>query len=211
MSTRVRIQNVRFNYTNSLFTAQVPQQGEGKAKFSVVAIIPRDHPQLAEIKAAMAETAKAKWGEAFVEVANPDSTKSKLPSYQVVLKSLAAGDRLCLHDGDAKSDKAGYAGNLFINASNELRPLVVGPAQEVLTAADGKPYSGSYGNVIVEFWAQDNKFGKRVNASLMGAQHVKDGDRLSGGGIAAADDFEAIPQPDAAKAATAGTGAAALF
>jgi hypothetical protein len=195
MSTRVRIQNVRFNYTNSLFTAQVPQQGEGKAKFSVVAIIPRDHPQLAEIKAAMSETAVAKWGAKAGET----------------LKALQAGDRLCLHDGDAKSDKAGYAGNLFINASNELRPLVVGPSQEVLTAADGKPYSGSYGNIIVEFWAQDNKFGKRVNASLMGAQHVKDGDRLSGGGIAAADDFEAIPQPDAAKAATAGTGAAALF
>jgi hypothetical protein len=195
MSTRVRIQNVRFNYTNSLFTAQVPQQGEGKAKFSVVAIIPRDHPQLAEIKAAMSETAVAKWGAKAGET----------------LKQLQAADRLCLHDGDAKSDKAGYAGNLFINASNELRPLVVGPSQEVLTAADGKPYSGSYGNVIDEFWAQDNKFGKRVNASLMGAQHVKDGERLSGGGIAAADDFEAIPQPDAAKAATAGTGAAALF
>jgi hypothetical protein len=195
MSTRVRIQNVRFNYTNSLFTAQVPQQGEGKAKFSVVAIIPRDHPQLAEIKAAMSETAVAKWGAKAGET----------------LKQLQAADRLCLHDGDAKSDKAGYAGNLFINASNELRPLVVGPSQEVLTAADGKPYSGSYGNIIVEFWAQDNKFGKRVNASLMGAQHVKDGDRLSGGGVASADDFEAIPQPDAAKATATGTGAAALF
>jgi hypothetical protein len=195
MSTRVRIQNVRFNYTNSLFTAQVPQQGEGKAKFSVVAIIPRDHPQLAEIKAAMSETAVAKWGAKAGET----------------LKQLQAGDRLCLHDGDAKSDKAGYAGNLFINASNELRPLVVGPSQEVLTAADGKPYSGSYGNVIVEFWAQDNKFGKRVNASLMGAQHVKDGDRLAGGGIAAADDFEAISPVETAKVAAAGTGAAALF
>jgi hypothetical protein len=195
MSTRVRIQNVRFNYTNSLFTAQVPQQGEGKAKFSVVAIIPRDHPQLAEIKAAMSETAVAKWGAKAGET----------------LKQLQAGDRLCLHDGDAKSDKAGYAGNLFINASNELRPLVVGPSQEVLTAADGKPYSGSYGNIIVEFWAQDNKFGKRVNASLMGAQHVKDGDRLAGGGIAAADDFEAISPVETAKVAAAGTGAAALF
>jgi hypothetical protein len=195
MSTRVRIQNVRFNYTNSLFTAQVPQTGEGKAKFSVVAIIPRDHPQLAEIKAAMSETAVAKWGAKAGET----------------LKQLQAGDRLCLHDGDAKSDKAGYAGNLFINASNDLRPLVVGPSQEVLTAADGKPYSGSYGNIIVEFWAQDNKFGKRVNASLMGAQHVKDGERLSGGGIAAADDFEAIAPVETAKVAAAGTGAAALF
>jgi hypothetical protein len=195
MSTRIQIKNVRFNYTNSLFTAQVPQQGEGKAKFSVAAIIPRDHPQLAEIKAAMSETAVAKWGAKAGET----------------LKALQAGDRLCLHDGDAKSDKAGYAGNLFINASNELRPLVVGPSQEVLTAADGKPYSGSYGNIIIEFWAQDNKFGKRVNASLMGAQHVKDGERLSGGGVAAADDFEAIPEAAGEKVVNSGQGAAALF
>ena len=50
MSTR--IQNVRFNYTNSLFTAQKPQTGEGKEKFSVVAILAKDHPQLADIKIA---------------------------------------------------------------------------------------------------------------------------------------------------------------
>jgi hypothetical protein len=198
MSTRVRIQNVRFNYTNSLFTAQVPQDGNGKAKFSVAIIIPRDHPQLAEIKAAIMEAATKKFGAEAVET----------------VKQLAAGDRICLRDGDAKADKPGYKGNLFLNASNELRPLVVGPSQEVLTAADGKPYSGSYGNVIVEFWGQNNpplKGGKRINASLMGAQHVKDGDRLAGGGIASADDFEAIPQPEAQKAAANGTGAAALF
>jgi hypothetical protein len=46
---------------------------------------------------------------------------------------------------------------------------------------------------------------------LLGVQFTKDGERLAGGGVAAADDFEAIPQPEAAKAAAAGTGAAALF
>ncbi len=192
MSTR--IQNVRFNYTNSLFTAQKPQTGEGKEKFSVVAILAKDHPQLAEIKAAISKVATDKWG-------------AKAPD---VLKQLAAGDRICLHDGDAKSDKPGYAGNLFINASNELRPGVYGPSREPLVAADGKPYSGSYGNIIIEFWAQDNQFGKRINASLLGVQHVKDGERLSGGGVAAADDFEEIPQ-EKAQAAASGGGAAALF
>lgn len=189
-----RIDNVRFNYTNSLFTAQRPKTGEGKEKFSVVAIFPKDHPQVAAIKAELLKVAEAKWPGKGADV----------------LKQLAAGDRVCLHDGDAKADKPGYAGNLFINASNELRPLVIGPQREALAAADGKPYSGSYGNIIVEFWAQDNQFGKRINASLLGVQHIKDGERLSGGGIASADDFDAIPQPEASKAA-AGGGAAALF
>lgn len=188
-----RIDNVRFNYTNSLFTAQRPKTGEGKEKFSVVAIFPKDHPQVATIKAELLKVAEAKWPGKGADV----------------LKQLAAGDRVCLHDGDAKADKPGYAGNLFINASNELRPLVIGPQREALAASDGKPYSGSYGNIIVEFWAQDNQFGKRINASLLGVQHIKDGERLSGGGVASADDFEAIPQPEAGK--TAASGAAALF
>lgn len=194
MSTRVRIENVRFNFTNTLFTAKAGKEAGSKEKFSVVSILPKDHPQLAEIKAAMVEAAAAKWG----------------PKAADVLKALQAGDRLCLHDGDAKADQAGYAGNLFINASNDLRPVVVGPNREPLVASDGKPYSGSYGTVIVDFWAQDNQFGKRINASLMGAQFVRDGERLSGGGVAAADDFDAIPTA-AAPAVAAGAGAAGLF
>jgi hypothetical protein len=195
MSTRITIKDIRFNFTQTLFTAKKPQQGEGKEKFSVVAIFPKNHPQLAEIQAAVIEAATNKWGA----------------KAQETLKALKAADRICVHDGDTKADKPGFGGNYFINASNELRPTVVGPQREPLVAADGKPYSGSYGNIILEFWAQDNSFGKRVNASLMGAQHVKDGERLSGGGVAAADDFEAIPPAEGAKVAAGTAGAAALF
>lgn len=193
--TRVQIKDIRFNYTNGLFAAQKPQTGEGKAKFNVVAIGGKQHPQLAEIKAAILAAAETKWpgkGAAMVQ-------------------QLAAQNRICLQDGDGKADKPGYAGNWFINASNELRPLVVGPQREPLVVSDGKPYPGSYGNMIVEFWAQDNQFGKRINASLLGVQHVKDGERLAGGGVAAADDFDAIPEQTQTAAATSGKGAASLF
>jgi hypothetical protein len=61
-------------------------------------------------------------------------------------------------------------------------------------ASSGKPYSGCYVNAVIELWAQDNKFGKRINASLMGVQFLRDGQRLSGGGVASADDFQAIPE-----------------
>lgn len=198
MSTRVQIKNVRFNYTNSLFTAQKPQNGEGKEKFSVASIIPKDHPQLPEIKAAMKRAAENKWGANAVET----------------LQQLQAGDKLALHDGDAKADKPGYKGNYYLNASNEIRPTVVGPNREPLVASDGKPYSGSYGNVILEFWPQDNpplKGGKRINATLCGVQFVKDGERLSGGGVAAADDFEPIPEATAQQPAVQAGGASALF
>lgn len=189
---KVRLENVRFTFPAVHEAKQV--NGQGDPKFSISALIGKDHKQLPEIKAAISKAAEEKWGAKAGEV----------------LKQLQAADKLCLHDGDAKSDYDGYAGNFFINASNKIRPLVIGPDRAPLVAADGKPYSGCYGNMIVEFWAQDNQFGKRVNASLLGVQFTKDGERLAGGGVAAADDFEAIPQ-EGQQAAAAGGGAASLF
>lgn len=169
--------------------------GKGEAKFSGTFLFPRDHPQLGEIESGMVAAAKAKWGEKADEV----------------LKSLKAGDRLAAHDGDAKSQYDGFAGNYYVNASNKIRPLVIGLKREPLVAADGKPYSGSYVNVIIEFWAQDNQYGKRINASLMGVQFAKDGERLAGGGVAAADDFEDISGEEREAATESGGGASGLF
>ena len=190
---KVRIEGVRLTFPQ-LFEPKAVN-GQGEPKFSAAFLIPKDHKQLADIKGAIITAATEKWG----------------PKATDVVKQLQAGDKLCLHDGDGKSDYDGYAGNFFINASNKIRPLVIGPQREPLVAADGKPYSGSYVTAIVEVWAQDNQFGKRVNASLLGVQFVKDGERLAGGGVAAADDFEALPGAEAAKVEASGKGAASLF
>jgi hypothetical protein len=189
---RVQLKEVRLTFPQLFDAKQV--NGQGDPKFSAAFLIDKKHPQLAELKTAISAAATEKWGAKAGDV----------------LKQLQAGDKLCLHDGDAKSDYDGYAGHFFINASNKIRPLVIGPDRAPLTATDGKPYSGCYVNAIVEIWPQDNQFGKRVNASLLGVQFVKDGERLAGGGVAAADDFEEIPQAEGQKAATGG-GASALF
>ena len=39
-------------------------------------------------------------------------------------------------------------------------------------------------NAIVELWAQDNNYGKRINASLAGVQFAKDGEAFAGGTVA---------------------------
>ncbi len=190
---KVHLKDVRISFANIFDAKQV--QGQGDAKFSASFIMAKNHPSKDEVVKAITAAANEKWG------AKADD----------VLKALKAGDKLCLHDGDAKPDNDGYVGNLFINASNKTRPLVIGPQREPLVAADGKPYSGCYVNAILEIWPQDNQFGKRVNASLLGVQFLRDGERLAGGGIAAADDFEAIPAAAGEKASTSGAGAASLF
>ena len=64
-----------------------------------------------------------------------------------------------------------------------------------LVAADGKPYSGCHVNVIIDVWAQDNQYGKKINAQLQGIQFLRDGEAFSGGGVAAdQSDFEEITE-----------------
>ena len=46
---------------------------------------------------------------------------------------------------------------------------------------DGVIYDGCYVTAIIGIWAQDNKFGKRINANLLGVQFKKDGDPLASG------------------------------
>lgn len=188
---KVHLNNVRLTFPQ-LFEPKAVN-GQGDPKFSGAFLFARDHVCVAELTKAVTEAATAKWGAKAGDV----------------LKQLKAADKLPVHDGDSKSDYDGYAGNLFLNASNKVRPLVIDGNRAPLTAADGKPYSGCYVNAIVEIWAQDNQYGKRVNASLLGVQFVRDGERLAGGSVAAADDFEAIPEQAAPAAATAG--AASLF
>jgi len=194
---KIKIENVRLAFPN-LFEPKAAKAGQ-KAKYSAAFIFPKDHPAVAIIRDAMVEVAKAKWGD----------------KWESIYASLRAADKLAVHDGDAKSEYGGYAGNLFVNASNEVRPLVLGGGPDgkaPLSASDGKPYSGCYVNALVELWAQAHaEHGKRINASLMGVQFLKDGERLSGGATAAADDFDAIPQATQTAAASTGQGAASLF
>lgn len=107
-----------------------------------------------------------------------------------------AGEKLnlCLHDGDEKAEYEGFPGNFFLNAANKARPAVIDRDRSPLIQADGRPYAGCYVNAVIDIWAQDNNFGKRVNASLGGVQFLRDGDAFAGGGVAAPDDFDDISE-----------------
>lgn len=177
----IKLNDVRLLYAASLFQAQRGPNGEGEPKFSATFGFAPNHPAVAAIREGFKTVAGEKWGAKAGEV----------------FMTLKAGGKLCLHDGDAKADKEGYKGNLYLSASNKITPLVIDGNKSPLQAASGKLYSGCYVNGVISLWAQDNKFGRRINASLMGVQYLRDGQRLSGGGVASADDFEAIPEAEA--------------
>ena len=177
---KLMLTNVRLAFPQLFEAATV--NGEGKPAFSASFLIEPKDPQVKAINAAIDATAREKWG------AKADAT----------LKAARGADKVCLHDGDNKAEYAGYEGMLYVSSRSSQRPLVLGADKSPLTAADGKPYAGCYVNASVEIWAQDNNYGKRVNAQLRGVQFLRDGDAFAGGGAASEDEFELAEGADAA-------------
>lgn len=106
----------------------------------------------------------------------------------VGLKKLSVSKSF-IKPGDEKAEIEGFEGCHFVTASNLRRPLSIDQDKSAVTEADGKLYPGCYVNAVIQVWAQDNKWGKRVNASLEGVQFVEDGESLGGGTVADEDDF----------------------
>jgi hypothetical protein len=175
---RIMLKNVRLAFP-SLFTPTTVA-GEGKPRYSAMLILEPDHPQLKEIREKMIAVAKEKWAAKAGDV----------------FKSLEKSDKLALHDGDTKSQYDGLAGNQFISAAAQenARPTVIDGQKNPLTERDGKPYAGCYVNVTIDLWAQDNNYGKRVNAQLRGVQFLRDGDAFSAGRPADSDEFEEVTE-----------------
>lgn len=160
---KIKLQNVRLSFP-SLFRKAV-FQGE-TTKYEATFLISKDDAVVEEIKGHIADLVKEKF------------KGKKLPA-----------DKMCLKHGE-DTGRPEYEGFYTIKASNSKRPLVLDKDKSPLTEDDEKIYSGCYVNAIIELWAQDNQFGKRINANLLGVQFFKGGEPFSGGESASADDFD---------------------
>jgi hypothetical protein len=165
---------------------------KGTPKFEATGIIQPGGANEKRINDAIIEVAKEKFGTKEVS----DGAGGKIPNWKAVLKNLDA-DRRGLRDGNTKTTPAGdiydgFEGMKFVTARTEKRPGIYDRDRSVLTAEDGKPYSGSYGNLNVDIWALKKQGVKPcIVAELSGLQFVEDGDAFGGGvGAAKPDDFE---------------------
>lgn len=89
----------------------------------------------------------------------------------------------------------GYEGVYFVRSKNDNRPLALIGKREL---TDPKViaqqfYGGCYVNANINFWVQDNEFGKAIRCSLRGVQFLKDGEAF-GGGRATADEFDDVDE-----------------
>ena len=151
------------------------------------------HTGIALVVAAMKSAAAGQWGAKADDMYN----------------ALKGQHKLCLKEGSiCKAGEEPYAGKLFISSSNKKRPLVIDGQRNILAAGDSlAPYSGCWVNARIQVWAQDNKYGKRINASLLGIQFLRHDEAFGGGRIATVDEFGVVANDadaDAPANATAG-------
>ena len=105
-------------------------------------------------------------------------------------------DKICIKDGD-DIDYDGYANCQAIKASNSKRPTVVNRDRSPIVEDDDIIYAGCYVNAVLDLWVQNNSFGRRINANLLGIQFVKDGEPFGDGAkVASEDDFDDIDDED---------------
>jgi hypothetical protein len=161
------IKNARLSFPNLFKPAAFDSNQD--PRFGATFILPADDPQVKEIEAAVKAAVKDKWN-------------GKTPP----------GLKTFLRDGSEKSHLGGFGpGTVFFNANSpqDKRPGVYDRQGRPVLESDGKIYAGCYVNVRIEVWAQDNQYGKRINASLSGVQFYRDGEAFGGGRPAQADDF----------------------
>lgn len=170
----LKLTNVRLAFPK-LFKAEAVN-GEGEPKFGCSLLLEPTDAQIKAINQAINAAAVDKWG-------------AKAAGHLALMRKT---DKVFLHDGNLKAQYAGFENMLYVSCNSAVRPVIVDRNKAPLTEADGRPYGGCYVNVTMDTWAQDNKFGKRVNAQLMSVQFVRDGDAFGGGRIGSADDFEDI-------------------
>ena len=174
---RVLLKNVRLSYP-SLWKAKAfggsDGDGQGEPKFSGVALI---DPSTKIGKANIAKMEDA------IEHVKEKTWPKGAPKFSAA--------KVCLKDSeDLEEMKDGYEGMMYVSASNGKKPRVLDiDGQDVREGDEGAPYAGCYVDMIVRVWGQDNKYGKRINASLEGLKFRDDGDAFGAAPISD-DDFD---------------------
>jgi hypothetical protein len=175
----VKLKNVRISFPN-LFEAKAVN-GEGEPKFSAAFVIDPGSENHKALTAAMNEIAKEKWGAKAEGILSELKSKGRVAFKESPLSK----------DGEVYD---GFEGKYALNASNAARVAVIDRDTTPLTPQDGKPYGGCFVDVSVDLWAQDNSWGKRINAKLRWVQFRSDGDAFSGGAPVGQDEFENIAE-----------------
>lgn len=169
------IANARLSFPK-LFKAEGFNGSEENKKYSANFILDEEHAKkIAEMQDRIMEMQKER--------------KQKVPS-----------DKICLRD---TFEHAGYENAFGLVASNTKRPQILRgeagknvPVSEEDAESMGILYAGCYVDVVVRLWFQDNKYGKRINASLEIVRFRKHGEPFGAPAANADELLDDLPEDD---------------
>ncbi|WP_321823588.1 DUF2815 family protein [Pyramidobacter piscolens] len=160
---KIVLKNVRASFVN-IFE---PKGYNGNdPKYSMMLLMPKDHPQYPALVAATVEAGREEWPAKFKGDSFPKGFKNPV------------------RDGDEERDTAArpeYENSYFMNCSSKQAPRVVDRNPRIaLTKEDRRIYSGCYVNVSLNTYAFDVSGNKGVALGLINVQFHSDGEALSG-------------------------------
>jgi hypothetical protein len=182
----IRLKSVRIAFPA---LAEPEAFGDGEPAYQAKFIIVPKSEASKAIKDAIASAAEAQWKEKSASV----------------VKLLTEDKKVCYAEGPYRNKKTGepylgFEGNYSLSARNGKQPTIVDRfGNQVTDSRDikGLIYSGCFVHAKVDIWAQDNKWGRRINASLLGIMFASDGEAFGGATVATPDDFADLAQSEA--------------
>lgn len=183
MGVTLIIKGVRASFTQGL---EEPYKGKYGGKF----ILPKDHPQLPEIEAAIKKAIAEKWPG--------KNAKGELIATGKE-KAIRIADKLPIHDGDTKPELNGFEGNLFISAGRKTKPLLTNRnPKEVITLAEGIIYPGCKVNIKIDIFAYHNiaENVSGVSADLQVVQFAGKGESFGGSKPVTTEGLDAVEEEE---------------
>lgn len=172
------IKNVRLAFP-SIF--EMEAFGDGDPAYGAKFIVPANHPQVDDIRKAFAEAANEKWGAKGADILSMLKDAKKVAWVEAPYRN---------KNGDVYS---GFENAFCLSTRNggkvPVKPSTFDAQNRPVTQADGVIYKGCYVDAKVEFYAQDNGYGRRLNCSLRGVRFAGHGESFGGGVAASADEF----------------------
>lgn len=188
MATRIMLKGVVMAFP-ALAEPQAFGEGEPAygAKFPIK--INSTHQKLLE--EAMLAEAKDAWKDKAQSVLDMLNEDGKAAFVKKVYRSKKTGEAY-----------QGFEGSHYLSARNaKTQPTVFNQYGEEIAAKgdiERQAFSGAVVNASVEIWAQDNKWGRRINCSLRGIMLTGEGENFGGGSSpASADEFGGLAKAKA--------------
>ena len=188
MATRIMLKNVVLAFPA---LAEPQSFGEGEPAYGAKFPIKPNSEQQKAIEAAILAEAKEAWKDKADSVVKMLEEDGKVAFTKKVYRSKKTGEPY-----------QGFDGTHYLSTRNaKTQPTVFNQYGEEVSGKgeiERQAFSGAVVNASIEVWAQDNKWGRRINCSLRGVMLTGEGENFGGGSSpASADEFAGLAKAKA--------------